>query len=275
MNVRQFKLVNAVGAEWDLMRKDAYFNSPSGLGMAKTFTTARTGYEFLILQELLSQKSVSGEMVFRQYSTYEEFVSFITQTPLMLHYMPITKWYRIRCDVQSLSKTEKSGPNLICPITFLCFGTWHEGVVVTQAEGPEVGQKKYTYSYPYTYAETSAGSALIQNGDLESPCKLHIFGPVTNPSWALYKAGEKVMEGKVNATIPDGNKLVVDADPATMEIAEYTRNNVFVEDLYQDSDFSTARFVYAPPGTSTITFTHEGTADINAYVEVEKLAYTV
>ena len=110
---------------------------------------------------------------------------------------------------------------------------------------------------------------------MASPCKLQIFGPVVNPAWALIKAGARVAVGKVTATIPDGHKLVVDADPATMEIAEYALDGTYIQNLYQSSDFSTGRFIYAPPGESTLTFSHDGTSDIVAYVEVEKLAYSV
>lgn len=56
-----------------------------------------------------------------------------------------------------------------------------------------------------------------------------------------------------------------------MEIAEYTLEGTFVQNLYQSSDFSTGRFIYAPPGESTLTFSHDGTSDITAYVEVENL----
>jgi hypothetical protein len=33
--VRKFKLINANGAEWDLMRKDGFLYQPEGLGVAK------------------------------------------------------------------------------------------------------------------------------------------------------------------------------------------------------------------------------------------------
>ena len=44
---------------------------------------------------------------------------------------------------------------------------------------------------------------------------------------------------------------------------------------YQDSDFSTARFVILPVGESTLTFSHDGTGVIDAFAEVERLARTV
>lgn len=273
--MRKFKLKNGVGAEWDLMDKTAYFNAPGGLGFGKTYSTIQAGSAWLVSDEFLNQYAVTGEMIFFDYSRYQAFISFVTKGPLYLMYSPLDTWYKIKCEVQSADKSELKSGYLAVPITFLCFGTWHEAVKVTQSQAPDQGIKRYSYTYPYYYAETATGTAKIRNGDLASPCKLQIFGPVVNPAWALIKAGTRVAVGKVTAKIPDGHKLVVDADPATMEIAEYALDGTYIQNLYQSSDFSTGRFIYAPPGESTLTFSHDGTSDITAYVEVEKLAYSV
>lgn len=273
--MRKFKLQNNVGAEWDLMDKSAYFNAPDGLGFEKEISAMQAGYSWLITKEYLGQKSISGEMVFFSYERYQSFVSFVTKDPLTLLYSPVSKWYRISCKVQIAQKSEFKSGYLSVPITFLCLGTWHEAIVVSQAQLPSGNLKKYSYTYPYIYAETAAGTARIKNGDLVSPCKIHIFGPVTNPNWVLTQGGKRLLTGRVVATIPAGDKIVIDADPATMEIAEYSVAGEFVQNLYQSSDFSTARFIYAPAGESTLAFSHEGTADISASVEVEKLAYSV
>lgn len=272
--MRQFKLRNSTGAEWNLMSKQSYFNAPSGLGFSKTYTTMQSGTAWLITDEAPSQSTISGEMVFFSYAKYQEFVSFISKTPLYLMYAPQSTWYTIKCNVQTLSKGEFKNAYLSASIVFICFGMWYEAVTAAQAE--LTGEmKRYSYSYPYTYAETATGTVAIKNGSLNSPCRLHIMGACTNPTWALSKSGERVLTGKVTVTIPAGHKLVVDADPDTMEIAEYTTDGEFVRDLYQYSDFSTARFVYAPLGDSTLTFSHDGTGDIKAWVEVERLAYSV
>ena len=272
--MRQFKLRNSTGAEWDLMSKQSYFNSPSGLGFGKTFTTVQSGTSWIVTDEVPSQSTISGEMVFFDYSKYQEFVAFASKTPLYLMYAPKSTWYTIKCNIQTLSKGEFKSGYLSASIAFLCFGLWYEAITAEQAAATG-GMKEYSYAYPFTYAETAVGIVSIKNGNLESPCKLHILGACTNPTWAMSANGERVLTGKVTATISEGHKLVVDADPDTMEIAEYTTDGTFVRDLYQYSDFSTERFVYAPQGNSTITFTHDGTGDIKAWVEVERLAYSV
>lgn len=272
--MRRFKLMNSTGAEWDLMSKQSYFNAPSGLGYSKSFETIQAGTAWLVSNEETTQYSITGEMVFFSYAKYQEFVAFTAKAPLTLMYAPEKTWYRIRCRIQTLSKGEFKNGYLSVSVVFIAFGLWHEAVTVKKAGNKSTG-KKYSYAYPFEYVETTIGSARITNGGIESPCKLHILGAVVNPAWTLTQGSIKISEGTVTATIPEGHKLVVNADPAEMEIAEYTLNGEFVKDLYSNSDFSTARFIYVPAGESTLTFTHEGTGTIDAYVEVEKLAYSV
>lgn len=275
--MRRFKLINAEGAEWDLMQRDGYYNEPDGYGYDRSFKSIRAGYDYLQISDVLDQKAPSGELVFRTYAQYQAFVAFAAKDdPLYLCYAPMGTWYRCRCKVQELGKSEMSSPGLlICRIKFICFGAWSEQITATQSTVDTSHGKIYPYTYPYTYADTTIAIATLQNGALESPCRLNIFGPVENPTWTLVQNGVSLMTGRVNVTIPAGNKLVVDATPSNMEITEYTTDNQYVGNRYAESDFSTARFVYAPPGESTLTVTNETGADVAVAVEMERVAYAV
>lgn len=257
--VRRFKLMNANGAEWDLMRFDAFFHAPDGLGISRSISSIRTGGDYLETDSFPDQRTVTGEMVFMNYSIYKDFVGFVSADPLLLFYAPENTWYRVGCRVQFLGKTEiKTANRLICPVQFLCTGMWHESATVeTDLEGAE-SPKTYPYGYNYTYFDATLGGMAIQNGNLESPVILSIFGPVQDPSWSLTQGGSVVSTGAVSALITEGNKLVVDSRPDRMEIAEYTQNGEYVRNLYQYSDFSTDRFVYAPPGESLLSVTGTG-----------------
>ncbi len=276
--VRQFKLINALGQEFDLMRKDAFFQTPSGLGFSVDFDVEPVGYDWIETDSQIDQKTVSGELVFTKYQGYQEFIRFCSQSPLSLCYCPVDTWYYIPCKLGKIDKGEfqRASRRLICPVDFICFGLWYESVQITQTQLGDNEGKIYAYTYPYTYVETAAGVAQLDNtGTLPSYAKLHIKGPCTNPGWALTVGGQVTVRGRVMAEIPAGNKLVVDSAPATMEIAEYTQDNRFVENLYPKSDFSTARFLTIPVGKSQITFSHEGVGPIDAFVEVRQLATSV
>ena len=275
--MRCFKLINSVGAEYDLTSLFSFMSNPQGLGFQRKFDVQEAGYSWIETDSVLSQKSPSGEIAFKSNAEFQKFISFISRDdPMYLYYKPDSIWYRCRCKVQTAKKTEITSPyRLKVPITFVLFGTWHELITATQAQPDSEAGKIYAYAYPYTYADTTRAEATVKNGDLVSPCKLHIFGHVVNPNWSLTQAGELILAGRVFATIAAGHKLVVDAAPDRMEIAEYTTDNEFVRDLYALSDFSTGRFVFAPPGTSLLTVTSEAGGAIAATVEVEKLAYAV
>jgi hypothetical protein len=274
--VRQFKLINANGQEFDLMDKTTFFQSPSGLGFENDLEYINAGYSFIETDSELSQKTISGEIAFLGYDKYSKFIRFCNASPLTFCYKPSAKWYYIKCKLEKIGKTELKVKRLMCPVDFVCIGTWYESVTVTKTELDESIGKIYDYAYNYTYAETTAGSTVINNtGDIPSPCKIHIKGPITNPSWALIKDGINIMSGKVFATIPDGNKIIINSSPEAMEISEYTNDGVFVGNLYGSSDFSTERFIIIPAGESTLTFTHEGAGVIDAFVEVNILATSV
>ncbi len=276
---RRFKLINADGTELDLMARAHFFHSVSGLGYEQDFGVVSAGYDFLATSIQLQQKTIPGEIAFLgvdPYKAYQDFVHFCAREPLRLAYAPRGEYYYLNVRIKNLSKSEIS-TGLLCPVDFLAFGTWYKSITVTKTEaGAEIAGKAYDYSYPYAYAEGATGTARLYNsGDLPSYAKLHIMGPCLNPSWALSQGGEVISRGKIYADIPAGSKLVVDSAPASLEIAEYSVDNIYIRNLYQSSDFATARFLVLPLGESTLAFSHEASGELNAFVEVSALAASV
>ena len=96
------------------------------------------------------------------------------------------------------------------------------------------------------------------------------MGPVQNPAFTLSRNSNRIASGKVNCNVIAGRKLVIDSNPETMEIAEYTVDNIYIADRYNMSDFTTERLVQVPAGKSRFAFTHDGTSEVIAWVEVEK-----
>ena len=273
--MRQFKLQDENGNAFNLMRKDAFFHMPSGLGFAVDVTFENIGNSFIATGEKPVQKVISGEMAFRSYSQYREFMSFISGKVLRLAYKPLDTWHYLNVMITNLEKTELT-PLLICAIDFTAFSTWYTTSSVETTTIDLSTGKIYPYAYSYTYTDNTISSVVVENkSGLRAPLKLHIFGPCTNPHWSLIRNGVTVAGGEVTAIIPNGNKLVISSEPAALEIAEYTVSNVFVANRYSSSDFSTARFIHAPAGTSIISITHDGSGDIRMVVEVAQLADSV
>ena len=268
--VRQFKLINGNGDEYDMTRPEALFFEPNGLGWGQNATVMKAGDGYILTDLQSAQPAPSGSMVFRTYQEYETFLAFLQVGSLTLCYMPISTW-RYLDVIASIDKSEIDWQNdhLTCPMTFTALSGWYEKLVAYQAQ-PSGGGKTYSYTYPYTYTSSAAGTVEIPNGNLASCPRITIFGPVDTPTWALYQGGTRLETGRVNLEVPTGHKLIVDANPSTMEIAEYTNDGVFVANRYADSDFTTARLFMLPAGPCSIVFTQEGVGVVNAFVEVRK-----
>lgn len=289
--MRSFYLVNNAGGVYSLDEPTHCWMSVKGLGFSRSFEFVKSGSDYLQTSEKTDQASPSGDLYLATYDDYLEFIQFISKSPLFLYYRPdyvradTQKWYRCTVRVKSIEKTEIDYTigMLKCPLTFIAYDTWHEMVTAYSSHVTTVGGKKYEldsqtstygYKYNYTYIDGESGEINVTNGDFESPIKLHIYGPCTDPQWSLSQYGAVVQTGKVNTSIASGEKLVINSDPSDMQIAVYNQNNNFLRNAYQYSDFTTARFLYAPPGESVIKVITGASANI-AYAELEKIVYPV
>lgn len=269
--MRQFKLINASGKEFDLMRKDAFLHGPQGLGFDTETEVQRVGHTFVELRSDEAQPMPGGEMVFGGYAQYDEFRAFVAVGGLVLAYKPTQRWRYLDVTVSlGLSEIERGSHRLRCAVEFCGLSQWYEQLQLFKSVGSENEGKVYDYSYGYTYADAVSGRIEIKNGNLPSYPRITIMGPVVNPAWTLYQGGRRVASGRVLAEIITGRKLVVDANPATMEISEYTSTGNHVADLYGLSDFDTERLFELPAGESSLAFTQTGSGTVNAWLEVRR-----
>jgi hypothetical protein len=269
--MREFYLLNGNGAKFDLMSSHGFFHAPTGLGFDKTQTYLRTGDFYKPIESYISQKMVTGEMIFKNYEDYHTFASFIASNPLKLVYKPLDVEYRLDCTISNFGKTEIDHTNnrLICPITFMGESRWYYLRSALSAHPGGGDAKKYTYSYNYTYYDALTGVIdIINDSPNEAPCILYIRGYCLNPSWVLSVNNEQVSSGGITGEILDGNQIIVNSRDDSLEIAEYTAQNVFVQNLYQDADITRENFLYLPPGTSKLTITDDSMSDITAYLEI-------
>lgn len=277
--IRKFKLINSTGSEFDLMRKDAFFFAPSGLGFAMNYDFMRAGNAYEATELYSAQKNPGGEMVFDSYAIYDEFSRFIALTPLKLVYMPLTEWAYLDCYVAGLEKTEidyQTG-KLRCPIEFIATSKWYIPRAAEKTGQSVINAKLYNYTYDYEYADELNGVLRVTNNSSEeSPVTISIFGPIEDPTWTLTVNDKTTMSGSMSGTIADGNKLVIVSKDGELEVGEYiATSNEFVANRYQDCDFNRETFIYAPPGTSSLIISgiHEGA--LVAWVEVEEIHETI
>ena len=75
--------------------------------------------------------------------------------------------------------------------------------------------------------------------------------------------------GKVNGVIEDNRKLVIDTTKVPYEIRQYDLVNNLISDMYQQSDFSTKRFIRLGYGRNVISVSQEGTGNLRMGVEAQ------
>lgn len=279
MTVRKVKLINADGAEWDLMRNDGFAFEPSGFGIDKDNEYLPTGSAYALIEDLSAQKKIAFTMVFESYTVYKQFALFVAKTPMKLAYMPIDKWAYIDGSITNLEKSEidKGTHKLLCDGTFTATSKWYIPDIARRTAEEVENPKRYTYSYNYQYMDAASGVIQIENDSSEaSPASIHIMGAVTNPVWSLIVNEQVVQSGALTATIAAGRKVVINSKDGELEVAEYrTSNGSFVRNLYQYTDFSKETFILFPPGSSKLVVTGESSSTIEAWVEMQEIYETI
>lgn len=263
--MRQFALINAENQKYDLNSLDSFLQEPAGLGMERDIDYEQIGYEYIIIEDILKQKKPTGTICFSGYEEYLRFAGFIRSRPLTLEYTA-AETYRLDVAIQQIDKTELEEGGLNCRIVMESLGTYYKMVIARNTE--EHAGKIYPYSYPYIYSDFSMGAVKIDADTImESPVEITIWGPVKNPAWAHWVNGNTVTRGRMRLELAEGRKLVISTRKIPWSIREYDLNNKMILDRYQDSDFSTERFINIQSGRNQIVFTHEGESNIKILVE--------
>ncbi len=102
--MREIKLVNNEGEEFDLTRPDACLQDIGGIGMEIEFETVRIGQCDVVVDEQPQYNPVSGMIPFMDMEPYTEFLQFIAKRPITLAYKPKNVWYFTSVRVSVMEK---------------------------------------------------------------------------------------------------------------------------------------------------------------------------
>jgi hypothetical protein len=260
------------------MRKDGFLYAPDGLGINQENEYMRIGSTYELIQRLSAQKAFNFTMVFSGYDVYREFSRFIIYAPLKLAYMPLNEWAYADGDITVLEKSEinHESRRLECDAVFTATSLWYIPRAARRTSPDVESPKRYDYTYDYTYADAINGYiAVVNDSNEDAPATISIMGPVVNPSWYVSVNNEVVASGAITATVPRGNKIVINSKDGYLEVAEYTAENVFVRNLYQFTDFSRETFVLFPPGNSVLFISGSSDDPIEAWVQIEEVHDTI
>ena len=253
--MRTFKLINNDGTEFDLTVTEslAFLHSVSGLGYEKSDTYKNVGDTYVQTKTSFKQPLIKGTVALSDQQKYEELVRFCQITPLKLKYEPIERSVFYCRGVVSKIEYDEKKQNAV-DLTFSPWTPFYKTVsVTTYPDEAEVTGKVYDYTYPFVYNSATVNSVILNlDSALESPCKLTLYGRLTNPEWRHYVNGRLFATGKIIADIEQGNRLVIDTTNGDLSMKVYNPNNEEVRDMYQASDFSTKRAIYLQRGQNQI-----------------------
>ena len=303
---RQFKLTNSKGEVLDLLNQNGpMFFEPEGLGYEDTSDWLRLGTTFLPVNVALGQRSIAGKMYFlgedKAYKTYFDFVRFVRNSPLTMEYTTHDTFY-IDVVAQSIDKTELTTYGVLeCKIKFTALGPFYKYVTTSYTPQEQLvpanivddiddqivdsnanqlitGVPNYDDTYDYVYSDIYPREDLNSvSMDIEtvedSPMRITIYGPCTNPVWQQYVDGHLIASGKYNGILEQDDYLVVDPTVVPYKIYMFDHDGSVISDMYGSCDFSTERFLFAKGGSNSISVSHEGVdEEIRFTVEV-KMCY--
>ena len=243
---RKFWLTNSNSETIELTEKNSkvYLNNPTGLGYSQVIAT--TQYVD-VLNETASQNfaTIGGEIVFwddtisGKYEKYNDFVEFLTYTPLVFHYQ-IPKnpeeEYTMDVAVLSLDKSEVKTDGLLrCSFSLQGLSRW---------KGSEV-----------TVTGSSASYTITNDGHMPCGFEITITGGLGNPYITLTQDNEMYGEAKFDGTF---SEVYVNSKDSEQEVILEQSGSILPNPLsYQDLSISNGTiyvtFIKLARGTSTLT----------------------
>lgn len=271
--MRTFRLYDNDGNRYNLTSpNNLFFYAVDGLGFVQKAEFQRIVDRYALLESHIDHAKIEGTIKFWQPNAelqYFNFAQFCQNQPIMMDYNNNYGTYSRRGIITKIERGDGDGNELRVKIEFSAMTPWYKNVSEYNP-GTESGGKVYNYTYDYTYLVGGKNTITIESDSYQSsPVKLVVLGPAINPSWRHYVNNELVTEGKVNGTILEGNRLFVDTTKIPYEIIQVNEYGELVSDMYQQSDFSTYRFVRFEHGTNTVTFSADESNVLNVGVEAQ------
>lgn len=271
--MRTFRLYDNDGNRYNVTSKDhLFFYNIDGLGFTQEAEFQRIEDRYALLNNHIAQNKITGIIRFWQPQAelqYFNFAQFCQNQPIMMDYNNNYGTYSRRGLITKIERSDGNGNPLEIKIEFTAETPWFK-TVSEYNEGTIVGGKVYDYNYDYTYSDSVVNTVSIDSDSYQSsPVRLVIFGEAVNPTWRHYLNNVLVSTGKVNGTVLANHRLIIDTTTIPYGIKQVDALGNLISDMYQQSDFSTSRFVRFGHGRNTVTFGADNTNVLNVGVEAE------
>lgn len=180
------------------------------------------------------------------------------------------KYYRdVRISKIDKTELDKYG-TLEIDITFKCLSPWMAPfrVFLQNAIDPSdpftwpehhSGSAEKSETWNITWGATSKmGLSMTSDSNVLSPCIIRVNGPLTNPRWSLYVNDILVSDGLCRVSIPEDQYLIISSYEDEFSIGIYGADGSFINDVYNQCDFSKELFVFLRNGENLIQISDDG-----------------
>lgn len=271
--MRTFTLIDKDGNRYNITAKnDLFFYGVDGLGFAQASKFQRIEDRYALLENYTSQGKIKGTLKFWQPDAerkYFEFAQFCQNEPIRMLYNPGHGEYYRNGIITKVDRADGVGNTLSISIEFTAQTPWYK-IVSQYNDGGISGGKVYNYTYDYEYSSAVVNTVSIDSDSYQSsPIKLVIFGPATNPSWRHYLNNVLQSSGRISGVVLPNHKLVIDTTTIPYSIKQFDMLGNEISDMYQQSDFSTERFVRFGKGRNTVSVQADNTNKLNVGVEAQ------
>lgn len=259
--MRKFYIENEMNERFPLWGNRVYMVDPSGLGIKHDASYIRIGNSFLRNKRNISQSNIGGKIEFIDPGAnkrFQEFYKFIAAASfLYLVYDPGDGTEYIRdIDIAEIGKSERTGGTLPISVSFTCKSLYYLRNNNRFIFEPSEGEKRYDYSFDYTYGDYGTYEAYLNNnGHAEAPIECTIYGHCVNPSIFIIRNDEILYEVTFPVAVLEGEYIRYCTRDGMLEATHVS--NEKETNLMPLLDISKDNFFKIPVGNSKILFASE------------------
>lgn len=295
--MRRFKIYgNDTGQTYELNELPYFLQKIKNIGI-------KYKYGYLKIQNRQTQTSkeyqyddIDGTLTIQGYENYETLRRFLVRNnSFRFYYSPVLSLERyILCDFTIITKTDINALGFLnCDFTITPKSLWLEDVVInTEITKDDSTGKIYKstglagmwgygykydntglleqWTYGYTYNSEINGTAeLINNGDVETPLQITLFGPTVNPAISLFDVNNNLLQqAQFTVSISEGEKLIIDSNAENMKIVLVNTSNQEI-DRTSTQDYTKKTYLTLPVGSFRLTISDGNLTPVNGMVNYQ------
>lgn len=211
--VRQFRLINEKGQEFNLMDlyNSCFLSEPDGLGYSYNTTYEQVGNSFFETLRNVQQAQITGIANFSSYDNFRSLVDYIEGSEsLRFGYkipyknLPVKEYFK-DINIQNIGKGQIDTDGILrCPITFDCLSLWYEENRTIYSTSAQANEIRWDFKWDSKFVDYNNRTLeYINKGHVPAPVLIKIKGPVTNPTLTLKVEGQVYQEVEVNVTLQE------------------------------------------------------------------------